>query len=53
MRTKEQIKADIESVQKDIAECKKNGYSTLVATFDLHDLMAELYAKEREERAPD
>ena len=49
MRSIEQIKADIEFVQKDIEECKKRRYSTLIATFDLHDLMAELYAMEHEE----
>lgn len=48
MRTIEQIKTDMEFVRKDIEECKKHGYSTLMAQFDLQDLMMELYERERE-----
>lgn len=49
MRTIEQIKRDIEFVKKDIDECKKHGYSTLMAEFDLQELMIELRKKEFEE----
>ena len=44
MRTIKEVEADIEFVKRDIAECRKNNYSTDNAYEDL----IELYAEKRE-----
>lgn len=41
MRTLKEVEADIEFVKRDIAECRKNHYSTVNAYEDLLELYAE------------
>ena len=41
MRTLKEVEADIEFVKRDIAECRKNHYSTVNAYKDLLELYAE------------
>ena len=41
MRTLKEVEADIEFVKRDIAECRKNHYSTVNAYEDLIELYAE------------
>ena len=41
MRTIKEVEADIEFVKRDIAECRKNHYSTVNAYEDLIELYAE------------
>ena len=40
-RTLKEVEADIEFVKRDIAECRKNHYSTVNAYEDLLELYAE------------
>ena len=51
IRTIEDVKKDIEFVKQDLEECKKRGYSTIMARLDLEELTIELRRLEREENA--